>query len=174
MSTSVCLSVLCISVQVSLLVCLCICIVMCVYLSIFMSMCMYLYVCVHICVYVYIYIIYVYICKCLFVSVFLCISRIRRNLFIHKARIPARRFSSSMYQHFKMFPPFASNEGYSASGLRYQSDGVRVTHPLPHSEFTRICERTCDLTLALSHSPFAYYSYISLYSHLFLTSTVNF
>ena len=99
-------------------------------------------------------------------------SRIRRNLFIHKARIPARRFSSSMYQHFKMFPPFASNEGYSASGLRYQSDGVRVTHPLPHSEFTRLRERTCDLTLALSHSPFAYYSYISLYSHLFLTSTV--
>ena len=51
------------------------------------------------------------------------ISRIRRNLFIHKARIPARRFSSSTSQHFKMFPPFASNEGYSASGLRYQSDG---------------------------------------------------
>ena len=100
------------------------------------------------------------------------ISRIQRNLFIHKARIPARRFSSSMYQHFKMFPPFASNEGYSASGLRYQSDCVRVTHPLPHSEFTRIRERTCDLTLSLSHSPFAYYSYISLYSHLFLTSTV--
>ena len=99
-------------------------------------------------------------------------SRIRRNLFIHKARIPARRFSSSMYQHFKMFPPFASNEGYSASGLCYQGDGVRVTHPLPHSEFTRYRERTCDLTLALSHSPFAYYSYISLYSHLFLTSTV--
>ena len=71
-----------------------------------------------------------------------------------------------------MFPPFASNEGYSASGLRYQSDGVRVTHPLPHSEFTCYRERTCDLTLALSHSPFAYYSYISLYSHLFLTSTV--
>ena len=96
------------------------------------------------------------------------ISRIRRNLFIHKARIPARRFSSSISQPYKMFPPFASNEGYSASGLRYQSDGVRVTHPLPHSEFTRIRERTCDLTLALSHSPFAYYSY----SHLFLTSTV--
>ena len=55
------------------------------------------------------------------------------SLFIHKARIPARRFSSSTSQHFKMFPPFASNEGYSASGLRYQSDGVRVTHPLPHS-----------------------------------------
>ena len=52
------------------------------------------------------------------------ISRIRRNLFIHKARIPARRFSSSISQHFKMFPPFASNEGYTASGLCYQSDGA--------------------------------------------------
>ena len=67
---------------------------------------------------------------------------------------------------------FASNEGYSASGLRYQSDGVRVTHPLPHSEFTRIRERMCDLTLTLSHSPFAYYSYISSYSLLIIPSTV--
>ena len=100
------------------------------------------------------------------------ISRIRRNLFIHKARIPARRFSSSTSQHFKMFPAFASNEGYSASGLRYQSDGVRVTHPLPHSEFTRIRERLCDLTLTLSHSPFAYYSYISSYSLLIIPSAV--
>ena len=99
------------------------------------------------------------------------LSRIRRNLFIHKARIPARRFSSSTSQHFKMFPPFASNEGYSASGLRYQSDGVRVTHPLPHSEFTRIRERMCDLTLTLSHSPFAY-SYISSYSLLIIPSAV--
>ena len=51
-------------------------------------------------------------------------GNVRSQLFIHKARIPARRFSSSTSQHFKMFPPFASNEGYSASGLRYQSDGV--------------------------------------------------
>ena len=100
------------------------------------------------------------------------ISRIRRNLFIHKARIPARRFSSSISQHFKMFPPFASNKGYTASGLRYESDGARVTHPLPHSEFTRIRERTCDLTLALSHSPFAFYSYISSYSPFILTYSV--
>ena len=79
---------------------------------------------------------------------------------------------SPRVQHFKMFPPFASNEGYSASGLRYQSDGARVTHPLPHSEFTRIRERTCDLTLTLSHSPFAYYSYISSYSLLIIPSVV--
>ena len=35
-----------------------------------------------------------------------------------------RRFSSSTSQHFKMFPPFTSSEGHSASGVRYQSDGV--------------------------------------------------
>ena len=85
---------------------------------------------------------------------------------------PDRRFSSSTSQHFKMFPPFASSEGYSASGVRYQSDGVRDTHPLPHSESTRIRERMCDLTLTLSHSPFAYYSYISSYSLLIIPSTV--
>ena len=85
---------------------------------------------------------------------------------------PDRQFSSSTSQHFKMFPPFASSEGYSASGVRYQSDGVRDTHPLPHSESTRIRERMCDLTLTLSHSPFAYYSYISSYSLLIIPSTV--
>ena len=85
---------------------------------------------------------------------------------------PDRRFSSSTSQHFKMFPPFASSEGYSASGVRYQSDGVRDTHPLPHSESTRIRERMCDLTLTLSHSPFAFYSYISSYSLLIIPSTV--
>ena len=37
---------------------------------------------------------------------------------------PDRRFSSSTSQHFKMFPPFASSEGHSASGVRYESDGV--------------------------------------------------
>ena len=71
-----------------------------------------------------------------------------------------------------MFPPFASSEGYSASGVRYQSDGVRDTHPLPHSESTHIRERMCDLTLTLSHSPFAYYSFISSYSLLIIPSTV--
>ena len=50
---------------------------------------------------------------------------------------PDRRFFSSTSQHFKMFPPFASSEGHSASGVRYESDGVRYTHPQPHCEFTR-------------------------------------
>ena len=46
---------------------------------------------------------------------------------------PDRRFSLSTSQHFKMSPPFASSEGVSASGVRYQSDGVQDTHLLPHS-----------------------------------------
>ena len=55
------------------------------------------------------------------------------NLFIHIARNPDRRFSSSTSQHFKMSPPFASSEGVSASDDRLQSDGVQDTHLLPHS-----------------------------------------
>ena len=60
-----------------------------------------------------------------------------------------------------MSPPFASSEGVSASGDRYQSDGVQDTHLLPHSEFTRMRERMCDLMLARSLSPFAY-----IYHHI--------
>ena len=37
---------------------------------------------------------------------------------------PDRRFSSRYPNIFKMSPPFASSEGVSASGDRYQSDGV--------------------------------------------------
>ena len=37
---------------------------------------------------------------------------------------PDRRFSSRYHNILKMSPPFASNEGVSASGDRYQSDGV--------------------------------------------------
>ena len=37
---------------------------------------------------------------------------------------PDRRFSSRYPNILKMSPPFASREGVSASGDRYQSDGV--------------------------------------------------
>ena len=37
---------------------------------------------------------------------------------------PDRRFSSRYHNILKMSPPFASSEGVSASGDRYQSDGV--------------------------------------------------
>ena len=37
---------------------------------------------------------------------------------------PDRRFSSRYPNILKMSPPFASSEGVSASGDRYQSDGV--------------------------------------------------
>ena len=110
--------------------------------------------------------------ECLGGSSAILLSRIRRNLFIHIARIPIGDSPRVHPNIFKMSPPFASSEGYSASGVRYQSDGVRDTHPLPHSELTRMRERTCDLTLALSHSPFAYFAYISLFSYLIFTSTV--
>ena len=85
---------------------------------------------------------------------------------------PDMRFSSSTSQHFKMSPPFASSEGVSASGDRLQSDGVQDTHLLPHSLSTRIRERMCDFALTHSHSPFAYFAYISSYSLLIILSEV--
>ena len=56
-----------------------------------------------------------------------------KNLFIHIARIPIGDSPPVHPNIFKMSPPFASSEGYSASGVRYQSDGECVTHLLPHS-----------------------------------------
>ena len=55
------------------------------------------------------------------------------NLFIHIARIPIGDSPRVHPNIFKMSPPFASSEGYSASGVRYQSDGVQDTHLLPHN-----------------------------------------
>ena len=55
------------------------------------------------------------------------------NLFIHIARIPIGDSPKVHPNIFKMSPPFGSSEGYSASGVRYQSDGVQDTHLLPHS-----------------------------------------
>ena len=44
-----------------------------------------------------------------------------KNLFIHIALIPLGDLLE-ISQHFKMSPPFASSEGVSVSGDRYQSD----------------------------------------------------
>ena len=76
-----------------------------------------IYVCMHACMKKKIYIYGIFILK--IISKYKPVYSYSTN--------PDRRFSSSTSQHFKMFPPFASSEGYSASGVRYQSDGVR--HP---------------------------------------------
>ena len=53
---------------------------------------------------------------------FLCKNQFQNtNLFIHIALIPLGDLLE-ISQHFKMSPPFASSEGVSASGDRYQSD----------------------------------------------------
>ena len=56
-------------------------------------------------------------------SVYMYFKNTKKPVYSYSTN-PDRRFSSSTSQHFKMFPPFASSEGYSASGVRYQSDGV--------------------------------------------------
>ena len=47
-----------------------------------------------------------------------------KNLFIHVARIPIGDSPRVHPNILKMSPPFASSKGVSASGVRYQSDGV--------------------------------------------------
>ena len=69
-------------------------------------------------------------CVCVCVCVYF---KNTKNLFIHIARIPIGDSPRVHPNIFKMSPPFASSEGYSASGVRYQSDGECVTHLLPHS-----------------------------------------
>ena len=47
-----------------------------------------------------------------------------KNLFIHIARVPIGDSPRVHPNILKISPPFASSEGVSASGVRYQSDGV--------------------------------------------------
>ena len=47
-----------------------------------------------------------------------------KNLFIHIARIPIGDSPRVHPNILKISPPFASSEGVSAGGDRYQSDGV--------------------------------------------------
>ena len=95
-----------------------------------------------------------------------------KNLFIHIARIPIGDSPRVHPNIFKMSPPFASSEGVSASGVHYQSDGVQDAHLLPHSWISRMRERMCDFALTHSHSPFAYFAYISSFSLLIILSKV--
>ena len=77
---------------------------------------------------------YVYVCMCMYVCTYtayiytyICSVYIyvyfknTKNLFIHIALIPLGDLLE-ISQHFKMSPPFASSEGVSVSGDRYQSD----------------------------------------------------
>ena len=71
--------------------------------------------------------------SCVSVCVFAYYFKNTKNLFIHIARILIGDSPRVHPNIFKMSPPFASSEGVSASGVRYQSDGECVTHLLPHS-----------------------------------------
>ena len=98
--------------------------------------------------------------RILFFEFVFIFSRIRRNLSIHIARFSASeslRVYTNIFQEYeetclfilarfsaseslrvfinilKFPPPFASNEGYPASGFRYESAGALVSNPLPHS-----------------------------------------
>ena len=70
----------------------------------------------------YIYILYIYI-YILYIYIYIYFKN-TKNLFIHIARIPIGDSPRVHPNILKMSPPFASSEGVSASGVRYQSDGV--------------------------------------------------
>ena len=57
--------------------------------------------------------------------------KIQTCLFI-LARFSASESLRVFINILKIPPPFASNEGYPASGFRYESAGALVSNPLPH------------------------------------------
>ena len=60
----------------------------------------------------------------LHIWIFICIFQEYEEPVYSYSTYPDRRFSSRYPNILKMSPPFASSEGVSASGDRYQSDGV--------------------------------------------------
>ena len=87
------------------------------------------------------------------------------------------RFSASeslrVYINILKFPPpFASSDGYPASGIRYESVAREFSEPLPHSYSLATARRRVHFSSRFLISLFAFYSYISSYSYLIITSTV--
>ena len=72
----------------------------------------------------------------------------------------------------KIPPPFASSDGYPASGIRYESVAREFSEPLPHSYSLATARRRVHFSSRFLISLFAFYSYISSYSYLIITSTV--
>ena len=104
------------------------------------------------------------------------VSRIRRNLFIHIARFSAKRISSSIYQHFKIPPPFASNEGYTASGTRYRERRRVRQQPTASFFFSRNGVKTCSFQLTFSYISFCLlflYFVIFIFNYYFYSDIIT-
>ena len=72
----------------------------------------------------------------------------------------------------KIPPPFASSDGYPASGIYYESVAREFSEPRPHSYSLATARRRVHFSSRFLISLFAFYSYISSYSYLIITSTV--
>ena len=92
-------------------------------------------------------------------------------LFI-KARFSASESLRVYINILKIPPPFASSDGYPASGIRYESVASEFSEPLPHSYSLATARRRVHFSSRFLISLFAFYSYISSYSYLIITSTV--
>ena len=96
-----------------------------------------------------------------------------KNLFIHIAPYPDRRFSSRYHNILKKCPLHSP----VAKGYRLVVIATRamVCDERNHSlivNYLRCRERTCARLLALSHSPFAYFAYIFYFSLSIFTPKV--
>ena len=81
---------------------------------------------------------------------------------------PVRRSPRDIHNIFKMSPPFASSEGVSVSGDRYQSDVACRTQPQRHCLLSRCRVRTCcSIALTFSFSFCLFLPYLSLFSFSF-------
>ena len=81
---------------------------------------------------------------------------------------PVRRSPRDIHNIFKMSPPFASSEGVSFSGDRYQSDDACRTQPQRHCLLSRCRVRMCcSIALTFSFSFCFFLPYLSLFSFSF-------
>ena len=95
--------------------------------------------------YIYIYIFQEYEETCLFIIARFSASESLR-VYINILKIP---------------PPFASSDGYPASGIRYESVGAWVSEPLPHSYSLATARRHVHFS-----STFSYISFCLLFLYI--------
>ena len=107
-------------------------------------------------------------CKHLPVSTGICIFQEYEEPVYSYSTYPVRRSPRDIHNILKMSPPFASSEGVSVSGDRYQSDDARRTQPPRHCLSSRCRNRTCcSFALTFSFSFCFFLHYLSLFSFSF-------
>ena len=142
------------------------------YVCMYICMCACMHVCMHalpkiiskpcLCIHTYNIYIYIYVCVCVCVCVCMCIYiyfKNTKNLFIHIAHYPVRRFLRDIPTFLKC--PLQSLVGAGVGSDRYQCDSAHETQPTRHCLLSRYRVWMCCSIALASTSPFAYFTYIS-------------